>query len=418
MMHRSVAIACLLIFCFGCNTDKKTGIQVYYTHNHPVVPITYDTGAIQRRVSDIIDSVEFIPLETNAKSLVGDIQYYEIFKNYIVVLDDLGLGLTVFLLDGSFHAKIEPPGKEEKGKFKQFAIDRNKEEIVVYDSYLSKFLYYNFDGKFIMMKEIPFTFTGFTILAGNFVYFSGYTPFYFPNTVEPIKVANDSLATLVYSDAGFKHIYNKESLYNLHAVDNANTFSNERDFFTVNMQECLFSYSYSNRIFHLDTGGIKRIFEIQIPQALQYPVDYLDNPRFKKHRISNSGAKETQQLIWSITDAFLIDSSRLIVNIKDGRSPVNYYLFDWQRNSAASLSNNLLHDATSGFFLLTEHKYFAAEPGCAYGFLSAGYLIETFKNSEMLPLIKSGPLFKRLTGHLNNLSNGVITKIHFKKIIG
>lgn len=416
MRYYRIVIAYTLMCCMSCHTDKSSQRSVYFNHHYPVTEIHFDTTIIQKRVSEVIDSVGFIALETNANSIIGEIAMMEVYKDYIVVLDDIGLGIVIFSADGKFLAKIEQPYKNAKGKFKQFVIDRNKGEIVVYDSYQAKFLYYDFNGKLLRIRDIPFSFSGFALLSGSYVFFSGYSPFFSNGKgAVPIKTANDSCATLLYADDAFKTLFNKESLFNLNAVDNLNTFSNERDFFTIDARECLFSHSYSNKIFQLSDKGIKRIFEIQIPPSLMYPQGYLDNRQYKNVRISNTREKGNAALFWSITDPFLIDSTKMLVNIKNEIYPVNYYLFDLQYNTSLSLSAGLTYDSTSGFLPLTESRFYASGRDGIYGFISAEFLLDLARDEKAWDLIKKNPALNKTLERLNNLSNGVITKVYFKK---
>lgn len=109
------------------------------------------------KASDFFKNPKSIILETNEKSLIGDIKEIYINDHRIVVFDNSeNLNVLVFDLDGTFSHKIGELGRGagEYISISDFTIDDKKDEIYLLDSEDSKVKKYNLStGKFI--NSIP-----------------------------------------------------------------------------------------------------------------------------------------------------------------------------------------------------------------------------------------------------------------------
>ena len=57
-------------------------------------------------LGDLVESVEYVPLETNDKCLIGELFSYDISKNYILVCCNQTKTVYLFKRDGSFVRQI------------------------------------------------------------------------------------------------------------------------------------------------------------------------------------------------------------------------------------------------------------------------------------------------------------------------
>lgn len=109
------------------------------------------------KASDFFKNPKSIILETNEKSLIGNIKQVHINDHYIVIFDDSeNLNILVFNLDGTFSHKIGELGRGagEYTSISDFTIDEKKDEIYLLDSEDAKVKKYNLStGKFI--NSIP-----------------------------------------------------------------------------------------------------------------------------------------------------------------------------------------------------------------------------------------------------------------------
>ena len=105
------------------------------------------------RLSDIIESIEYIPLETTDESLIGWISSFDISNNYIVVNCMSQNQVFLFSRDGRFIRRIgrqgQGPGEYTRGVLGVF-IDEKRDRIFVTTFYYQQaILTYNLRGEFI-----------------------------------------------------------------------------------------------------------------------------------------------------------------------------------------------------------------------------------------------------------------------------
>lgn len=150
-------VIALAISCTGGGNSKKTQKVEIKTKKtvakKPEYPITIDVaGSLDNKktvkLSEIAESIEYIPLETNSKSLFGNIMCFSVTENYIFVRG-YGGSILQFTRKGKFVKKIGRVGKGP-GEFCQYArfdVDKQNKLITVYNYHKNKFHYYNFEGK-------------------------------------------------------------------------------------------------------------------------------------------------------------------------------------------------------------------------------------------------------------------------------
>lgn len=109
------------------------------------------------KASDFFKNPKSIILETNEKSLIGNIKQIYIDDHYIIVFDNSkNLNVLVFHLDGTFSHKIGELGRGagEYISISDFTVDEKRDEIYLLDSEDAKVKKYNLStGKFI--NSIP-----------------------------------------------------------------------------------------------------------------------------------------------------------------------------------------------------------------------------------------------------------------------
>ena len=109
------------------------------------------------KASDFFKNPKSIILETNEKSLIGNIKQIYIDDHYIIVFDNSkNLNVLVFHLDGTFSHKIGELGRGagEYISISDFTVDDKRDEVYLLDSEDAKVKKYNLStGKFI--NSIP-----------------------------------------------------------------------------------------------------------------------------------------------------------------------------------------------------------------------------------------------------------------------
>jgi hypothetical protein len=121
-------------------------------------------------LSDMIESIEYIPLETNSNCFIGDIHASEdvlISDNYIFVCCKTTQSCYLFNRAGKFIAKIGNKGNGP-GEYllpNLFAIDEKSRQVILSDprgpADMGKLLYYDLNGKYVKSVSVDSRLTGF-----------------------------------------------------------------------------------------------------------------------------------------------------------------------------------------------------------------------------------------------------------------
>ena len=104
------------------------------------------------RLSDIIESIEYIPLETTDESLVAGVSHFDISDNYIVVYCSLQTQVFLFSRDGRFIRRI---GRQGQGPGEYIwlinvFLDEKRDRVFVVSGHEQQgILVYNLQGEFV-----------------------------------------------------------------------------------------------------------------------------------------------------------------------------------------------------------------------------------------------------------------------------
>jgi len=149
----------LFIFFFGCNSEtKKSDSNVEETVEKQETPasFTIDFAEIVKHkrevpLSEIAESVEYIPLENNKESMLGSIMDVQLTSDYIFVKHNGSRLLTLFDRNGKFirHIGKEGRGPKEYGLMRIFSLDEKNKLIYIHTNWTRKILVYNFDGEYV-----------------------------------------------------------------------------------------------------------------------------------------------------------------------------------------------------------------------------------------------------------------------------
>lgn len=132
-------------------------------------------------LSEVVDSIRYVPLETRADCLIGSVTKLLCVENRIYILDrDISKTLFVFDDTGKFLFRLGRKGKGP-GEFTRpndFLLDPAGRKIIVLDQNLSKLSFFDFDGTFL--RDLRLGFAPFFIAGVNentYACYLGYLPF-------------------------------------------------------------------------------------------------------------------------------------------------------------------------------------------------------------------------------------------------
>ncbi len=109
-------------------------------------------------LSEFVDRVSFIKLETNNKGIVSDITKLQFFNNKIFILDRSQNSIFVFNKNGSFVDKFQNIGRGPGEYLQLVDFEINDWGIFLLD-YPNKILHYNFNLEFIQKIDLGSLFT-------------------------------------------------------------------------------------------------------------------------------------------------------------------------------------------------------------------------------------------------------------------
>jgi hypothetical protein len=131
----------------------------HYSIAQDVVKIVINPNKVQIgecKLNDLVESIEYIPLETNDECLVGQIEIFDISEKYIVINCVKSESIYLFHRSGRFICKVGSRGNGP-GEYLSLGglfIDEKRSRILVIDGYKRKQINYNLKGKFISDKSI------------------------------------------------------------------------------------------------------------------------------------------------------------------------------------------------------------------------------------------------------------------------
>jgi len=153
VMKTFCSILLILLFVAGCTTstsEKHSGIPI-------TVPLAKGNNPIL--LSDIVNSLQYIKLETTDECLIGEIWKIYSIKDKLIIFDrQISKSIYFFNQDGTFINKISRIGQgpREYVSISDIAINGEDEEIIIWDIRTQKLLIYNFDGTFVNNIEFPY----------------------------------------------------------------------------------------------------------------------------------------------------------------------------------------------------------------------------------------------------------------------
>ncbi len=152
-------LSILLVSFFACNQKSakdNSNSEEAVKHEDTSAFFTIDFAEIIKNkrdvpISEIAESVEYIPLENNSQSMIGNIMDVQLTKDYIFIKHNGSPLLTQFDRTGKFirHIGTEGRGPKEYGLMRIFSLDRKNQLIYIHTNWTRKILVYNFEGEYV-----------------------------------------------------------------------------------------------------------------------------------------------------------------------------------------------------------------------------------------------------------------------------
>jgi hypothetical protein len=253
-MKKIFLLICLLSqLVIGCNTT-------HHKVSENFIEINYETIPILNSNTSLIESVQYIPLETGKDILVSDIDKILFADNCFYILDLQQKTIFIFNLNGKFKSKINKVGRGpgEYIGINDFDIDKNQ-NIYIWDNASDKVIKY---------------------LKNN----QNHTDFKLKNRFEEFCIANDN--TLIV-----KNLYNEGKItsriskYNIEnnktekfigineGIDNFDLIRFSQFYLFKSNNDIYYNPRFTNMIYKVSDNGIEQKFKINGPIP---PIDFIN----------------------------------------------------------------------------------------------------------------------------------------------
>ncbi|QTE22229.1 6-bladed beta-propeller [Polaribacter cellanae] len=150
-MKKIIFLIIVVPFIFSCKRDGKNNVYEL-KHIKLNVQKKYPAG----NFGDYFSSSKIIALETNNSSFISNIDRITVSNNKILILDTKLNSVLIFDLNGKFINKIQHigSGPGEYTNLRDFSVDEDKKNIILYSSSPSRILTYEMDGTFLKKENI------------------------------------------------------------------------------------------------------------------------------------------------------------------------------------------------------------------------------------------------------------------------
>lgn len=225
-----------------------------------------DIKSAQKNISfNIIDSMDYVSLETTTDSRIGQICKIKIHNDRIYILDNVtSKNLYIFRIDGKFINKIRGFGEgplEILDPY-DFDIDVTSNQLAILDGKLSKIVYYDLDGSPIKQRKIFYR-------IQNFRFFDESTIICFVGLNDNSHLGELGNYNLLVVDSAFNIKYKAFERF----------FAEEKNRYTLldhlhnsSRRGIVFSPRFTNEIFKIDSADVSKMYRIIFPD--ETPMKY------------------------------------------------------------------------------------------------------------------------------------------------
>lgn len=356
-------------------------------------------NAMGGTVSQLFDSVKYIPLETTKESLFGKIDRMEVIDSFFLISDFLSTqSILIFNKSGKFHSKIEniPNNK--------FAVDRKSKEVYIYNN--GKFYIYNMDG--ILVKKVEFDKNGdmqqYTSTGnGGIIYIS-------------TKQKGDSLICLL----NYCNLFSSKSTYiqilcipigspKFYERTTITLFNVFSSFLNWSDNRIFFSLKYVYNIYEADTSGaLKDAYSFLFPLTQSLQKNYIMDTIFTKGKARL--LSERENTITEIPDFYLLKNNivfSVVPSAIDNGYRKSFFLYSIVSGDLLSFKH--ISPDISSFFLPVGENVSAVDKSYYYSSLAS---FEMFRaHDENVKTVNYSPSLYKYFATQSRKSNPVIVQL-------
>ena len=276
--NRSLIFSTVFLIAVSCG-PKATIIQSddtepLTTQGAKVISIVPGQDSV--RFSELIKSVDIIPLQTSDESLINEIRTIKYDDGMFFVFDYMGKSILKFDMNGQFKGRIGNRGRG-RGEYlfpNLMGIDRKNRTILVGDN-TKYMLKYTYDGEFISSADFSISASEFEVTDDSYIFYTGKSVNFKPG-YEDYWGAELMIIDRNNTDSIRRYIpVNKE----LYPAGEGHTTISEHFPLTPSSDSYSLHYNFTDYIFSIDrkSGGVKVKYAVDYGKAA-YSDDLADMP--------------------------------------------------------------------------------------------------------------------------------------------
>lgn len=157
MKTRHIALLTVFLACLSCTQEDRQGQAIRPLNQEP----------LKVELSDLVDSVHYIALETSGSCLLGEVAKARRAGDYYLVRDQFGL--YAFDGNGKFVTEIGRKGKghREYTRLDNFFVDDKRQLIGLVCNHEQEIMYYTYDGEYHHTVRIAADNTGIAFVLAD-----------------------------------------------------------------------------------------------------------------------------------------------------------------------------------------------------------------------------------------------------------
>ncbi len=392
---KKIGYLLILILPFMVSCKKSRTVESFVTNDSLFQIITVNPDDINRkersRISEIAESIEYIPLQTEDSILIGEVSKIIVWENKYYILDKLSETIFCFGSDGKYQNRIyrQGTGPDEYLRIFNFTIDRGTGNIVIYSDMGQGLYEYTSDGKFVKKTSVSFILSSFQPQGDRIYYYLGQSP----NMVLYKDIFPESYRYLVLNDG-------EPQSQQLH-------YKYDDSFLQIPLSD-------NNFTFYGDTILLTEYLKPEI-----YWIDSIGNltPRYRIEFTTNTYAPSFNENV---------DLERMNQEIKRGNlaqllmgfyETSRYLFFNYSRGligmGYVDKKDNSIHNL--GYFLLDDFNQNTLP--ASISFAEEGYMYKTVEADKLIMKNEKdnfSPYLKDICKNIHNFDNPIIIKIKLK----
>jgi hypothetical protein len=404
-MCKYLLFSLITIFFLGCNHQKPLTPNGDYI----TIPINPKEALKTVNMSEIFSDIEYIPLESVDKHLIGRTQQLIIYKGRIYVFDQYKTqSVFCFQQDGKFLFELNRRGQGpgEYVELNSISIDHNNEHLLLYCG--RKIIVCDLDGNHVKSYQNN------DVWSHHFSYIGdGYAAFYGAYTPNPQYEKNGMTPNLLIVNTDDYKVENTDIFFSSKIETEAIT-KNFKPFSSYQNGTISLFEEYDDTIYHISGKTVKRAYYVDFGDMKKDKSFYslLKNPENglgrmheynEEHNICNiTGLEETK------TNIFFVYSHKLIWHYAFYNKETKHVIDVYKDSGTNKFPFH--NDIDSGPFVFP----YSNDGESFYGVIDSYEILEMKESIKQSNAVNKDKLLKILEG-INEYDNPVIVKMKMKR---